>query len=163
MKRVEAIQRILNNLTDECVITSCGMISREAYQIKDRPRNLYLMSAMGSELALGIGLAYTRPDLKVIVISGDGSALMGFGAIELFKYLYYEKDLTNLHYYLLDNGCYATTGGQPTCLKPTHTFQFSVDIFDIFAISPEKGDAPRISLTPTEITRRFRESIRKPQ
>jgi len=123
------------------------MISREAYQVKDRPRNFYLMSAMGAELALGMGLAYTRKDLKVIVISGDGSALMGYGTIMLLKNIC----LHNLQYYILDNGCYASTGGQKTC---------PLDGFDnIIKVSPEKGDAARIPLTPIQIKERFKNAI----
>jgi len=125
------------------------MISREAYQVKDRPRNFYLMSAMGSELALGIGLAYTRKDLKVIVISGDGSALMGFSSVFLSSYL----KLDNLKCYVLNNQCYATTGGQPTC------FSMPFDITGVIEVSNEKGDAPRIPLTPKQITERFKNAI----
>lgn len=150
MRRVQAIKDIMSTIKDEVVITSCGMISREAYQVKDRKRNFYVMGAMGSELGIGIGLAHTRPDLKVMVISGDGSALMGLSAMLLDMYLHLE----NLQHFVLDNRCYASTGGQKTC--PVVFACWSAKIIDV---SAEKGKAPRIPLKPAEITRRFRNAI----
>ena len=82
----KAIEEIMSKVTDECVITSVGFISREVYGYKDRPRNFYVQSAMGSNLGIGLGLAYQRPDLKVIVISGDGAVLMSMGTTILNEY-----------------------------------------------------------------------------
>jgi len=156
MTRLEAIEKIFSSITDEAVITSIGMTSREAYQF-DRSRNFYLMSAMGSELALGIGLAYTRPDLNVVVISGDSSALMG-----LSTYALYEKlALKNLRVYVLCNYCNATTGGQPNCADTFLFMTLGNERIVTIEISPEKGNAPRIPMTPEEITRRFENAIRK--
>ena len=104
----KAIKTIMDKISNECVITSCGYISREVYAYKDRPRNLYIQSAMGSVLGVGLGLAYQRPDLNVIVIQGDGSYLMSLGTMALQEYI----NLSNLTHYILNNNCYASTGGQ---------------------------------------------------
>jgi len=156
MTRYEAIQEIMSGITDECVITSTGMISREVYAIKDRPRNFYMLGSMGYALAIGIGLAYTRPDLNVVVISGDGACLMSLGTLVLMQKL----KLPNLTHYILDNQCHATTGGQPTCSD-------AIDFYDIFSntvvykVSGEKGEAPRIPLSCKTIKERFCASIDK--
>ena len=63
---------ITQNITDEIIISSTGMISRELYWLKDRSRNFYMQGSMGMALAIGLGIAYERPDLNVIVISVMG-------------------------------------------------------------------------------------------
>ena len=136
-------------IKDECIITSCGYISREVYYVKDRPRNFYMLGSMGCELGLGLGLAYTRPDLEIIVISGDGSALMNLGSTCLNRKLM----LKNFRHYVVDNGHYASTGGQPTCGFP-HIFADEVFPAGL------KSNAPRIPLTCKQIKERFYESIR---
>jgi len=130
------------------------MISREAYQIKDRDRNFYMMGSMGGALAIGIGLAYSRPDLKVIVINGDASVLMSLGTMVLLKKL----KLSNLKHYILDNNCHSTTGGQPTCSDAVDFHLLSDCI--VLKTDKQKGQAPRIPLKPVDIQRRFREAIR---
>ena len=111
----KAIKEIMDKVTNECVITSCGYISREVYAYKDRPRNFYVLGAMGSVLGIGLGLSYSRPDLKVIVINGDGAVLMSMGTLALHLFLMAHKDLFNLKHYILNNQGYASTGGHFSC------------------------------------------------
>jgi thiamine pyrophosphate-dependent acetolactate synthase large subunit-like protein len=162
MTRYSAIQKIMWAVTDEVVITSTGMISREVYQIKDRDRNFYMQGSMGMALPIGIGLAYSRPDLKVIVISGDSAVLMNMGSLVLHKWLVGFKGMNNLTHYILDNTANATTGGQPTCsnvvdfclVAPTEYTRH-------IRVSLEKGDSPRILLSCKEIKERVYNSIKR--
>ncbi len=147
-----AIKKILSEVTNECVISSCGYISREVYRVKDRPRNFYMMGSMGMALPIGLGLAYQRPDLEVITISGDGAVLMSFGSVMLHRYLY----LPNFKHYILDNECYASTGGQLNCFHPLEM----MNTMKIIAVG-KKSDAPRIPLGCKYIKERFVESIKK--
>lgn len=156
MKRYKILQDLLQPIINEIIITSCGMISREVYQIKDRDRNFYMLGSMGAELAFGLGLAYQRPDLQIIVISGDGSALMGLSSLVLHKKL----NLPNIKHYVLDNRCYATTGGQKTCSDAVDFESLAPNTY-VLKCSDEKGDAPRIPLKPIQIKERFCESICK--
>ena len=71
MKRIDVIRKIMNNIKDELIICSTGMISREVYEIKDRPENFYVMGSMGASLGIGLGLAL-HTNKKVIVLAGDG-------------------------------------------------------------------------------------------
>lgn len=158
MKREDAIRDILKDVRDEFIIASTGMISREVYKVMDRPRNFYMQGSMGMALGIGIGLAYERPELKVIVISGDGAVLMSLGTLVLHKQL----GLPNLKHYILDNHCHASTGGQNTC-SPYIYFEKLAPNTEVIYIDRDKGDAPRIPLLPHEITRRFKHEIIRKQ
>lgn len=154
MRRIDAIRRIMSDVTDEVVVSSTGMISREVYTVKDRPRNFYMQGSMGCALAIGLGIAINSKH-KVIVISGDGAALMSLGTMVLHKKL----NPANLRHYILDNNCHASTGGQMTCSDAVD-FETLAPNTRVIRVSPEKGDAGRIRLAPKEITKRFMRSLK---
>ena len=70
----------------------------------------------GSSFALGVCLA--APDTKVIVFDGDGSLLMNLGSLATIA----QNKPRNLLHIVLENGMYATTGGQPIPSKETVSF-----------------------------------------
>lgn len=110
LSRFKAIELILDTLDASAVlICQLGFPSREAFAIKDRDRNFYLLGALGSATLVGIGLAEARPDLKVMVIDGDGAYF--FNPNQFFE-LRHMPD--NLSVALLDNGAWGSTGFQPT-------------------------------------------------
>jgi thiamine pyrophosphate-dependent acetolactate synthase large subunit-like protein len=155
MKRIDAIGKIFSEITDELVVCSCGMISREAYMVNDRSKNFYVMGSMGASLGIGIGLALTRPEMKVIVIAGDGEVLMSLGTLVLMNKL----KLRNLKLFILDNNCYSSTGGQKTC---SDAVDFSkIAKCNVIKVESGKGDAPRIDISHEEITKRFYNAINK--
>ena len=153
MKRIEAIRKIVRNVKDEIIISSTGMISRELYLIKDRPRNFYMQGSMGCALGIGLGIAINSRH-KVIVISGDGETLMSLGTLVLHKKL----NPKNLKHYILDNGSHATTGGQPTCSEAVNFCRLTPNTV-VFKITSEKGNALRIPLLPKKIAKRFKNAI----
>ena len=153
MKCIDAISEIMKGIKDEIVISSPGMISRELYAIKDRARNFYMQGSMGCALAIGLGIAINSKH-KVIVISGDAETLMSLGTLVLHKKL----NPKNLKHYILDNNCHGSTGGQQTC-SDAIDFSRLAPHTKIVKINKEKGDAPRIPLTPKQIMRRFRDAI----
>ena len=153
MKRIEAIRKITRNIKDEVVISTTGMISRELYTVKDRPRNFYMMGSMGSALGIGLGIAINSKH-KVIVISGDASALMSLGTLILHKKL----NPKNLKHYILDNRCHGSTGGQPTCSDVVNFSKIAPNT-EVIKVSKEKGNVPRIPLSPKQIKRRFKNAI----
>ena len=153
MNRSSCIKEIMSQLMDEdIVVASTGYISREVFKY-DRPLNFYVMGAMGSALAIGIGIAM-HTDKRVFVINGDGSALMGLGAMITAKKL----RLINLYHFVLDNNCHESTGGQKTssdCVDFTR-LHFNTVVYHI-----EKDDTipPRITLTGKEIAQRFKNAL----
>ena len=109
--RDEAINAIASQLDeDDLVITTAGMISREAFSVLDRPGNFYMLGSMGLASALGLGLALLVPRRRVFVLEGDGSALMSLGALPLIG----AERPPNLVHVVLDNEAYESTGAQPS-------------------------------------------------
>ena len=65
--------------------------------------------AMGGHASFTLGLALAQPNKKVILFDSEGDVLMGMGALATIA----EQAPSNLYHFMLDNECYATTGGQP--------------------------------------------------
>jgi phosphonopyruvate decarboxylase len=109
--RAEALQAIQRAVDpQDIVIATTGYTGRELYACDDRPNQLYVVGSMGCASSIGLGMAWARPDRRVIVIDGDGAMLMRLGALAT---LAYERP-TNLVHVLLDNEAHESTGGQST-------------------------------------------------
>jgi len=65
--------------------------------------------AMGGHASFALGLALARPQNKVVVFDSEGDLLMGLGVLATVG----EQQPKNFYHFMLDNECYATTGGQP--------------------------------------------------
>src|SRR5579862_9003960 len=65
--------------------------------------------AMGGHAGFGLGLALARPERKVVLFDSEGDILMSLGMLATIA----EQAPANFYHFLLDNECYATTGGQP--------------------------------------------------
>ena len=65
--------------------------------------------AMGKASSVALGLCLALPDRKVIVVDGDGSLLMNLGSLVTIG----GQAPENLYHFVLVNGIYAVTGGQP--------------------------------------------------
>lgn len=103
-----AIQMALK--PDDVIIATTGYMGRELYALDDRPCQFYMVGSMGCAASVGLGLALARPDKRIVVIDGDGAALMRLG---IFSTLGTERPRNLLHL-LLDNGMHESTGGQAT-------------------------------------------------
>ena len=67
--------------------------------------NFYLWGAMGGAVMIGLGLAIAEPDQQVVVITGDGEALMGVGALAAIT----AQKPNNLNIIVLDNEHFSET------------------------------------------------------
>src|SRR3989442_10884909 len=65
--------------------------------------------AMGGHAGSGVGWALARPEGKVVLFDSEGDILMSLGMLVTIA----EQAPANFYHFLLDNECYATTGGQP--------------------------------------------------
>jgi thiamine pyrophosphate-dependent acetolactate synthase large subunit-like protein len=65
--------------------------------------------AMGGHASFGLGLALAQPDKRVVLFDSEGDVLMGMGMLATIA----EQAPRNFYHFMLDNECYATTGGQP--------------------------------------------------
>jgi len=114
MTRYKALQILLHLLEDDhLALFTTGMTSREAFSIRDRKSNFYMVGSMGLLSSVGLGISLSRTNKKVIVFDGDGSLLMSLGSMSLVGYL----QPKNFYHIVLDNEVYASTGGQPTVSK----------------------------------------------
>ena len=110
--RSEALRRIID-LTpprDTVVIATTGYTGRELFALADRPNHLYVVGSMGCASSLGLGLSIVRPELKVVVLDGDGAALMRMGNFAMAG----AYGRSNFVHVVLDNATYDSTGGQAT-------------------------------------------------
>jgi thiamine pyrophosphate-dependent acetolactate synthase large subunit-like protein len=64
---------------------------------------------MGGHASFALGLALAQPNEKIVLFDSEGDVLMNLGALVTIA----DKCPKNLYHFLLDNECYATTGGQP--------------------------------------------------
>jgi phosphonopyruvate decarboxylase len=111
MIRTEALQAILESLAgNEAIIATTGKTGRELFTIADRPNHLYVVGGMGTASAIGFGLAQSRPNHPVVVIDGDGAALMKLGCFATIG-CYQPQNLLHI---LIDNESHDSTGGQRT-------------------------------------------------
>lgn len=111
--RVQALARVIERTppTGNCVvIATTGYTGRQLYAMSDHPNHLYMVGSMGCASSLGLGLALARPDLRVVVVDGDGAALMRLGNLPTIG----ACAPANFIHVLLDNGVHESTGGQAT-------------------------------------------------
>jgi thiamine pyrophosphate-dependent acetolactate synthase large subunit-like protein len=72
-------------------------------------RDLTLGGAMGQATAAALGVALGLPNEQVVMFDAEGALLMNLGILATIA----GKQPKNFYHFLLDNECYATTGGQP--------------------------------------------------
>ena len=110
--RASALARVVEstNVDDSVVVATTGFTGRELYAQADRDNHLYMVGSMGCASSLGLGLALSRPDRHVVVVDGDGAALMRMGNMATLG-AYGPSNLTHI---LLDNEVHDSTGAQAT-------------------------------------------------
>lgn len=109
IKLVEAL-RLIEQHRHNAVVVACQE-SRQAWaQVSNAPAlDIPYAGCMGKGASLGLGIALARPDRRVVVLDGDGSLLMNLGCLATVA----GKAPRNLYHFVIENGIYAGTGGQP--------------------------------------------------
>lgn len=185
--RADALERVIANspVRGSVVIASTGFAGRELYALADRPNHFYMVGSMGCASSLGLGLAMTRPDLRVFVVDGDGAALMRMGNLATIG----TYGPPNLLHVLLDNEAHDSTGAQATvsgnvdfaavaaaCGYAHVARAEDAAAIDRLASLDAEGpgflhlrirtgtqpDLPRPALSPAEVLARLRANIGKP-
>lgn len=148
MTREQAIQQILDRHGKDAVyIFATGYIARTGFKLCwGKYTAFYMMGSMGLAPAIGRGLAEFCTEFKrdVVVINGDGA----------FEMLPIED--IQMHHYVLDNGMFESTGGQPIWDRAWQ--KSDEDTQWIHHVKPSLPD-PRIPISPKEITRAFIDSL----
>ncbi len=118
LTRTQAIEQILQQGSPtDAIIATTGKTGRELFTVDDRDGNLYVVGGMGTAAAIGLGINLVLPEQRVIVLDGDGAALMKLGALATIG----NRQPENLLHIILDNEVHDSTGGQAT-VSPTTQF-----------------------------------------
>jgi len=112
------VKRLLVDRNDLLVVSGLGTPTYDVAACGDHPLNFYLWGAMGGAAMIGLGLALAKPERRVLVLTGDGEALMGMGSLATIGV----KQPANLVVIVLDNQHYGETG-----MQPSHT-QAGIDL-----------------------------------
>lgn len=113
LDRRQLVVSLLTERKDLLVVSGLGSSTYDVAASGDHPLNFYLWGAMGGAAMIGLGLALAQPDRPVVVITGDGEALMGFGSLATIGV----QQPSNLSIIVLDNAHYGETGMQPSHTK----------------------------------------------
>jgi phosphonopyruvate decarboxylase len=65
--------------------------------------------AMGGHCGFAFGLAMALPHRRIVLFDSEGDLQMSLGVLVTVA----EQKPANFYHFMLDNECYATTGGQP--------------------------------------------------
>lgn len=181
--RARAIAALLEQLTDQPVIICNGFPSREAYKVADRPTHFYMIGSMGVAAAIGLGVALTKPNKKVVIFDGDGNVLMGMGTLATVGAL----KPKNFVHVVLDNEVYGSTGNQPTLSRLVRLEQVAkaagyvnvervIEREDLvyefkdmlkkdgpsmllIKVTEQAEDVGRVMIDPPDVTQRFKKAI----
>lgn len=112
VSRNEVLRRLieLTPEADTVVIATTGYTGRELYALSDRANQFYMVGSMGCASSFALGLSMARPDRRIVVVDGDGAALMRMGNFATLGA--YAGD--NLLHLVLDNEAHDSTGAQAT-------------------------------------------------
>ena len=105
-----ALMEVVEQYRDNGIVVPTMTGSRGWNEVsRNKNRDIPLGGAMGKASSFALGVALAQPDKRVIIFDGDGSLLMNLGTLVTIA----EKAPKNLYHFVLENGVYAITGGQP--------------------------------------------------
>jgi len=110
MKRRDVVKNLLSNRKNLLVVAGLGSTAWDCTAAGDSPLTFPMWGAMGQAAMMGLGLALAQPKRRVLVVTGDGEALMGLGALATIGV----QKPANLTVVVIDNERYGETGMQET-------------------------------------------------
>lgn len=111
--RAAAIDSVVASMgPNDFAVCALGYLSRELYSRAElvRERCLFCMGSMGSVTPVALGIMLARPAARVLALEGDGSLLMNLGTLATLR----RYGSPRVRLLVFDNGCYESTGGQPS-------------------------------------------------
>ncbi len=95
---------------EKAIVVVTGTSGRDWSDIStDQSRDVSFQGAMGQTNSAALGFALSQPNEKVVLFDSEGSLQMNMGVLATIA----GKKPKNFFHFLMDNECYATTGGQP--------------------------------------------------
>ena len=173
--RYQTLERVVDIAPESAaMIATTGKCGRELFTIADRDQHLYQVGSMGCASAMGLGVAL-NVDRPVVVLDGDGAALMKMGAFATVG----AQAPKNLVHVILDNGVHDSTGGQATvspivdfarvalaCGYRTGTVIDDLDGFDQAFAAAMASDGPHLvhaRIAPGSLSKLGRPTVKPPE
>ena len=164
----------------DVLLASTGYTGRELSDCMDRENHLYMAGSMGCCCSLGLGLALSKPERRVIVLDGDAALAMRMGALTTIG----REAPENFVHLVFDNGVNESTGGQcspaaggdfratalscgyrrATTLAEPEQLVGALDgpgpaLIHIPVKTGADGASPRPELSPEDVAQRLREHL----
>jgi len=184
--RAAAVAAVLTQLPDQLpVVYANGYIAREGMRQRPEGAAFPMLGSMGLAGSIGLGLALGSRQPSV-VIDGDGNALMGASALPVIGRATADRRCDLLHV-VLDDGAYASTGGQATVSAQVDWLGFAtacgyrasqprtigeladetrswlasggLGFLHVLIDSEGESPAPRVAHTPAELARRLTDQL----
>ena len=95
------------------IVSTTGFTSRELFETRkfeklSHSRDFLTIGGMGYASQIAAGIAFSKPNERVLCIDGDGSLLMHAGSMAV------NAICSNLVHIVINNGVHDSVGGQPT-------------------------------------------------
>ena len=110
MLEASEVFKVFQKHRGDAIVIPTGTSGRQWMNFTtNEKRDLTMGGAMGQTTAAALGVALALPNEKVVLFDAEGALLMNLGILATTA----GKQPKNFYHFLLDNECYATTGGQP--------------------------------------------------
>lgn len=116
MSREDAIEVVLDHMPEDTIYSATtGRTTRELFFLREKrgetkAHDFLNVGSMGHASSVALGIALQRPERNVVVLDGDGAAMMHMGAMTMVSKL----DVPNYMHIVLNNGAHESVGGQPS-------------------------------------------------
>ena len=111
IERRSFVQKLMSNRKDDLrVVSGIGTSTWDLMSAGDNKKNFGFIGAMGQAVPFALGLSIAKPNLKIVLFTGDGDMLMSLGSIATIA----NHPTPNLTIIVMDNESYVETGSQPT-------------------------------------------------
>jgi phosphonopyruvate decarboxylase len=170
------ISKVLDHIDhQEILLSNTGKISRSLNHLRSKrgenQQDFYTLGSMGCVSSIGLGMA-SQTSKSVIVLDGDGSALMQLGTMASIG----NQQPKNLYHIIIDNNGYCSTGCQPSISNTVNfeqiaiacSYKFSktattLEDFDHYLGEMLAQDGPALLLVKVQRSRRiFLNRLREP-
>lgn len=116
MSREEALEAVLDSMPANTIFSATtGRTTRELFFLRKKrnesiENDFMNVGSMGHASSVALGMAMKKNDREVVILDGDGAAIMHMGALAVIA----NSGVSNLMHIVLNNGVHDSVGGQPS-------------------------------------------------
>lgn len=109
LDRREAVPQLVGDPNDFLIVAGLAGTAKDTAHLCEPHANYFACAGvMGGAVAIGLGLALSQPERRVLVLTGDGELLMNVGSLATVGLM----APPNMSIVCVDNGHYGETGYQ---------------------------------------------------